>query len=391
MVQILPPKTNLGSQIGSAFGQGFQSGSNLGNQVNLQQLLQQRQQSMLQSSLDRALQNYSAPGMSPESKLVGLYRDLAANPQVAQALAGNLQKMQQQQQSMGLLQHILGGGQPQAGGQNEAMQGQSSGVSESPASAMSDANIAALAVVNPVLAKVLQQQKDASLQRELTEKKRGWELEDLARKEETDIAKPILLELNQVRKNIPYQEQAIEDIKEASPNVGWRDFVADLVGAEPLRTAEGARLKTAIKDFFLSDLTRAGARPNQWIEQQLADALPKIGRSKEANLITAEGLKFKVDLAKKRMEIIDKLAEDQKKRHGYVKGDIDSLSYNMMKPYVRERQKELKTAIEEIKKAEKSTSVERGFKRMTNPENGEMYDIPIQDVNEARKAGWREQ
>lgn len=391
MVQILPPKTNLGSQIGSAFGQGFQSGSNLGNQVNLQQLLQQRQQSMLQSSLDRALQNYSAPGMSPESKLVGLYRDLAANPQVAQALAGNLQKMQQQQQSMGLLQHILGGGQPQAGGQNEAMQGQSSGVSESPASAMSDANIAALAVVNPVLAKVLQQQKDASLQRELTEKKRGWELEDLARKEETDIAKPILLELNQVRKNIPYQEQAIEDIKEASPNVGWRDFVADLVGAEPLRTAEGARLKTAIKDFFLSDLTRAGARPNQWIEQQLADALPKIGRSKEANLITAEGLKFKVDLAKKRMEIIDKLAEDQKKRHGYVKGDIDSLSYNMMKPYVKERQKELKTAIEEIKKAEKSTSVERGFKRMTNPETGEMYDIPIQDVNEARKAGWREQ
>lgn len=391
MVQILPPKTNLGSQIGSAFGQGFQSGSNLGNQVNLQQLLQQRQQSMLQSSLDRALQNYSAPGMSQESKLVGLYRDLAANPQVAQALAGNLQKMQQQQQSMGLLQHILGGGQPQAGGQNEAMQGQHPGASEGPASSMSDASIAALAVVNPVLAKVLQQQKDASLQRELTEKKRGWELEDLARKEETDIAKPILLELNQVRKNIPYQEQAIEDIKEASPNVGWRDFVADLVGAEPLRTAEGARLKTAIKDFFLSDLTRAGARPNQWIEQQLADALPKIGRSKEANLITAEGLKFKVDLAKKRMEIIDKLAEDQKKRHGYVKGDIDSLSYNMMKPYVRERQKELKTAIEEIKKAEKSTSVERGFKRMTNPETGEMYDIPIQDVNEARKAGWREQ
>jgi len=391
MVQILPPKTNLGSQIGSAFGQGFQSGSNLGNQVNLQQLLQQRQQSMLQSSLDRALQNYSAPGMSQESKLVGLYRDLAANPQVAQALAGNLQKMQQQQQSMGLLQHIFGGGQPQAGGQNEAMQGQNPEVSKGPASSMSDASIAAVALFNPVLAKVLQQQKDASLQRELTEKKRGWELEDLARKEETDIAKPILLELNQVRKNIPYQEQAIEDIKEASPNVGWRDFVADLVGAEPLRTAEGARLKTAIKDFFLSDLTRAGARPNQWMEQQLADALPKIGRSKEANLITAEGLKFKVDLAKKRMEIIDKLAEDQKKRHGYVKGDIDSLSYNMMKPYVRERQKELKTAIEEIKKAEKSTSVERGFKRMTNPETGEMYDIPIQDVNEARKAGWREQ
>ena len=389
MVQILPPKTNLGSQIGSAFGQGFQSGSNLGNQANLQQLLQQKQQSILQSAIERATQNYSQPGLSQESKLMGLYRDLAANPQVAQALAGNLQKLQQQQQSMGLLQQILGG-QPQMQSPYDATQGQNTGVDNGlPSAGMSDSSIAALAVVNPVLAKVLQQQKDASLQRELVEKKRSWELEDLARKEETAVSQPILLELNQVRKNIPLQEQAIEDIKEASPSVGWRDYFADLVGAEPFRTAEGAKLKTAIKDFFLSDLTRAGARPNQWIEQQLADALPKIGRSKEANLITAEGLKFKVDLAKKRMDLIDSLAEEQKKSNGYVKGNIDSLAFNMMKPYVKEKQKELKKSIEEIKKTEKRGGVESGFVRMTNPQTGEMYDIPIQDANEARKAGWK--
>lgn len=389
MVQILPPKTNLGSQIGSAFGQGFQSGSNLGNQANLQQLLQQKQQSILQSAIERATQNYSQPGLSQESKLMGLYRDLATNPQVAQALAGNLQKLQQQQQSMGLLQQILGG-HSQTQSPYDMHQGQNTGIDSGlPSAGMSDSSIAALAVVNPVLAKVLQQQKDASLQRELVEKKRSWELEDLARKEETAVSQPILLELNQVRKNIPLQEQAIEDIKEASPSVGWRDYFSDILGVEPFRTAEGAKLKTAIKDFFLSDLTRAGARPNQWIEQQLADALPKIGRSKEANLITAEGLKFKVDLAKKRMEIIDKLAEEQKKSHGYVKGNIDSLAFNMMKPYVKDKQKELKKSIEEIKKTEKRGGIESGFVRMTNPQTGEMYDIPIQDANEARKAGWK--
>lgn len=60
-----------------------------------------------------------------------------------------------------------------------------------------------------------------------------------------------------------------------------------------------------------------------------------------------------------------------------------------MKPYVKDKQKELKKSIEEIKKTEKRGGIESGFVRMTNPQTGEMYDIPIQDANEARKAGWK--
>lgn len=208
----------------------------------------------------------------------------------------------------------------------------------------------------------------------------------MTRQEETEISKPILLEMNQSRKNIPLQEQAIEDIKNATPEVGSLDYFAEVTGFEPARTASGAKLKTAIKDFFLSDLTRAGARPNMWIEQQLADALPKIGRSKEANLITAEGMQFKVDLAKKRIDIIDELAEQDKKKFGYVKGDIDSRASKLMKPYVEQRKKDLQESIKKIKN--EKPDEEKPSVRMLSPE-GEIWDIQPSDVEEAEANGFK--
>lgn len=224
----------------------------------------------------------------------------------------------------------------------------------------------------------------AELDRRSEEKKVSFEKEKLARHEETEISKPILIELNQMRKNIPLQEQAIVDIQEAAPNVSALDYFADITGFEPLRSAEGAKLKTGIKDFFLSDLTRVGARPNQWIEQQLADALPKIGRSAEANLITAEGLKFKLDLAKKRIETIDKLAEQDREKFGFVKGDIDSRAYDEIKKFAINRQKQLQDNIKKIKaqnKGEKSKVV------MISPE-GSTYEILSDDIDEALENGF---
>lgn len=219
------------------------------------------------------------------------------------------------------------------------------------------------------------------------EKEQGREFEKykLGRHEETEISKPILLEMNQIRKNIPLQEQAIADIKEAAPSVSALDYFADVTGFEPLRSAQGAKLKTGIKDFFLSDLTRVGARPNQWIEQQLADALPKIGRSAEANLITAEGLQFKLDLAKKRIEEIDKLAEEDRKKYGFVKGDIDSRAFREIKKYAIDRQKQLQDDIKKIKaqnKGKKNTFV------MISPE-GSIYEIDSNDYDEAIKHGFK--
>jgi hypothetical protein len=194
-----------------------------------------------------------------------------------------------------------------------------------------------------------------------------------------------MLELQRARKNIPLQEQAIEDIKMAAPEVGGLDYLADVTGFEPLRSSEGAKLKTAIKDYFLTDLTRVGARPNMWVEQQLLDALPKIGRDAEANLITAEGLQFKLDLAKKRIDIIDDLSAKDTEKYGYVKGDIDSRASKLMKPFVEQAKKDL---IDNITKIKKDAKPAKGYVRMINPDTGESWEILEGNMKEAKKAGW---
>jgi hypothetical protein len=198
-----------------------------------------------------------------------------------------------------------------------------------------------------------------------------------------DINQPVLKELSQVRKNIPIQEQAIEDIKNASPDVGWRDYLAERYGFEPLRSSEGVKLKTAVKDFFLSDLTRAGSRPNRWIEEQLAGALPAIGRSAEANQITAAGLQFKVDLAKKRQEQIDDLTDD----FGYSQIDLDKTASKMMKSYVVERQKLLEKQIREIKN--KKENLSGRLVDVMGPD-GQIYEVDEEEV-ESLPEGYRVQ
>jgi hypothetical protein len=159
----------------------------------------------------------------------------------------------------------------------------------------------------------------------------------------------------------------------AAPDVGWRDYLSDRFGFEPLRSSEGVKLKTAVKDFFLSDIGRVGARPNMFVEQQLFDALPMVGRSAEANQITAAGLQFKVDLAKKRQELIDELSDE----YGYSQIDLDKTAFKMMKSYVTERQKLLESQIKDIKK--KKESLSGRMIDVVGPD-GQVYEVDESEV-----------
>jgi hypothetical protein len=346
-------------------------------------------------------------------KLTGLDMSGIQDPKVrAKAYEMATQGAQQErmlalkgQQKQDFLSQIFGGqppGQQQspqdmladAESQGMQQQGQSQGMLPQgfDASSITDAQIAQASAVDPNIGRSLQHSKDVALREKREQAKMDFAQNKLTRHEDFEIIKPVIQELSQVRKNIPFQEQAIEDIKNAAPDVGWRDYIADVAGFEPGRTAEGAKLKTALKDFFLSDLTRAGSRPNQWIEQQLSDALPKLGRSPEANLIVAEGMSFKVDLAKKRMEIMDDLIEKDRQKYGYVKPDIDTRSYKLLKPFVEQRKKDMIDTITDIKKKNKpsksGSSAPKGFTRMQNPETGEVFEILNGHVGDAEEAGW---
>ncbi len=304
-------------------------------------------------------------------KKMGIDLSGVADPAARKEIVSKLLERQNKESLMGkkqeFLSNLLGGGSSSKGGMNDnlfagqsknssnrmsaqnSMNGENLNQNSSPLN-ITDLQILQASSIDPVLGRELRAAKDTALEQQRHRENVQEKHNLLTRKEETEISKPILLSLNESRKNIPLQEQAIEDIISTSSEVGARDYLADITGFEPLRTESGAKLKTAIKDFFLSDLTRVGARPNQWIEKQLNDALPKIGRSVEANHIVAEGMKFKVELAKKRIEIIDKMAEEDREKFGYVKGNIDVRATEKMKPFVEQKQKEMRENIERIKK-----------------------------------------
>lgn len=298
-------------------------------------------------------------------------------------------------QKLSFLDQTFGGNQQknmgqQLAGQNPMeQQGQQEDQGFDPTQ-LSDAQIAQATAIDPNIGRSLQHAKDVGLREKREEQKLQFSREKIDRKEAHEVVKPLLQELNSSRKNIPLQEQAIEDIQNAAPNVGALDYIADVTGFEPLRSAKGAQLKTAIKDFFLSDLTRAGSRPNQWIEQQLSEALPKLGRSTAANLTVAEGMKFKVDLAKQRVQILDDLIAKDKEKYGYVKDDIDSRASQLMRPYVEQRKKDLVDNIKKIQTDSKGSkkATPKGYTRMQNPQTGEVFEILNGHVSDAEESGW---
>lgn len=390
MVQIIEEpmrRPSFGAMLGHALGEAGASG--LGAYSQKKQM-QAQQNAMKQLGIPE--------GTPPELAKVFLAEQM--KQQGKESLLG---------QKQGYLDKLFGGqgqGQQQSMGKElsqvqQLQQGsQGSGQGFDPTT-LSDAQIAQATAIDPAIGRDLRHAKDVGLRERSASEKRSFEREKfeygkasekekMARHEAEAITRPLMLELQQARKNIPLQEQAIEDIKMASPAVGSLDYLADVTGFEPLRSSEGAKLKTAIKDYFLSDLTRVGARPNQWVEQQLLDALPKIGRSAEANLITAEGLKFKNEIAKKRIDVLDDLAAKDTDKFGYVKPDIDSRASKLLKPFVEQQKKDLVDNITSIKRKHKTLAKEEQkgkYIRVLSPE-GQMLDILPSDLKEAEEHGY---
>lgn len=399
MVQIIqegPRRQSFAQKLNIGVGRGLEAAQKLYSEYEKKEAIKQENEAAKRLGID--LSGIQDPKMRQEAFAYALQGINQKNLQAQK----NLDKQSLQKEKQGFLGQLFGGqGQMGQQPQGQGFSGMAGMAAQAGSPEMdqgqmqqeaggfdplqiTDAQILQLSAIDPVLGREARMAKDSALKQKGRQEQMNFEREKLSRKEQTEISKPVLLELNQSRKNIPLQEQAIIDIKEASPKVSALDYFADVTGFEPLRSAEGAKLKTGIKDFFLSDLTRAGTRPNQWIEQQLADALPKIGRSPEANLITAEGLQFKVDLAKKRIETIDRLAEQDRAKFGFVKGDVDSRAAKEMKKYVVDRQKELHDSIKKIKA---QYNGKKNTVRVTSPE-GSVYEISADDIDEAIENGY---
>lgn len=167
---------------------------------------------------------------------------------------------------------------------------------------------------------------------------------------------PFLQEIDDNRKSLQSKEMALNSMEDAirTGNTGFwtRDNFANMLGrfGESLRTAKGAQLLNAQKEFLLGNISRAGSRPNQWIEQQIMTMLTHPGRSEEANLAVVESLRSQVELEKLREQLTDKIEAETIARTGRpdtTEGLASKVS-EAMKPYADKIQGKLSYRLREV-------------------------------------------
>lgn len=199
----------------------------------------------------------------------------------------------------------------------------------------------------------------AELKRRADERDLDQKKTDSTRKYHTEISQEVLKENEKDAQNIGSAESALglmenaivgKDLSFWSP-----DNLADLTGIEAFRSPEGAIFKTAGKEFFLGTLNRAGARPNQFIEQQIVEMLPKIGRSTAANLSVTRAFRNEIDLKKEKIRLTRDLADELEAKLGYVPRNIGQLRDQKLKEYAEGKQKELNNDLRALKSIEEKS------------------------------------
>lgn len=365
MVHVTTPRPNLGAALGQGLGIGVSQG-----------LEETRNTNKLRQALANADKIYSDPNMNPQQKQSGLLSALAPHPEIAKQYLGQFneqQKMQQQKQQQqqalraieqqrGLQPGALSGleGQenvaaaitkPQSApggltGQsvppeismkaNDILKSNPTANSDQLKLKMDEAGIPPIYSNGYVENRRRQDESKASL----NEKK---ELDKIKR--HNDLSSEVISNVNKLAESIPQRKSALELSKNAILNKDlsfWtKDNLAEITGVEGLRSPEGAIFKTAGKEYFLGSIQRAGARPNQWVEQQISDMLTKVGRSTEANLSVTRALENELDLDTARVEITNRLANELEDKLGYVPRDLGERVQKELSAFAEDKQKEL--------------------------------------------------
>lgn len=212
---------------------------------------------------------------------------------------------------------------------------------------ISDEDILEATSIDPILGKALRDAKNSevsSIEGKEKEKRRKFESDREFHSKRSD---PIINSAEQVVKNAPITKGLIQQQRRdiASGNTsGIIPFLVDKLGLEAYRDPESARFKTANKQRFVEsihELGGAGARPNQFIEQQLTQAQATLGRSEEANESVLDLEEFVQDLKLQRAELELQLAEQDNEKFGYVKSDIGQRADKLIKDFTERRQDEM--------------------------------------------------
>lgn len=220
-------------------------------------------------------------------------------------------------------------------------------------------------------------------------------------KADLERSQKVLKEVDEVAAQLPQKESSLSLMNEALANKdlsfwSW-DNLADKTGIEAFRSPEGALFKTAAKEYFLGNIKRAGARPNQWIEQQIQDMLAKIGRSTGANLTVTRALENELDLDKKKVELTNDISDRLRSEGNFSQGNLGRLVQKELAKYAEDRQQILYNDLRAIKSIEEKKA--QPFNKVAQGTEISKYMVqslllkngndPKKAAEEAKKLGYK--
>lgn len=232
----------------------------------------------------------------------------------------------------------------------------------------------AIGVTNPTLAENYRRGEEAKL-KILTDQS----------KEEVKRLEPILKKIDEQEMQSEIKANALTNITSAinSGETGLGlNWLAEVTGQQWLLSAKGAQFLTASKEFFLGSLSRAGTRPNQWIEQQLRTFLPQFGRSREANLVVTEILRTDADIESAFGRFVNEVIDEDRAKYGYLKPNVQARASKRWKEYADKAQDDLQRRIGNVifnnQNTENTIMVDK---------QGNTYNIPPDKVEESKEKG----
>lgn len=244
-----------------------------------------------------------------------------------------------------------------------------------------------LQAINPDLSKSIEN---------MIEQQRKGNIEE--RKYAQQELKDVKGRIQNIRNELPNTEfslQMAEDaIEGATSWDGYADWLAQTTGLEGFRTRKGAELQSAIKQYFLGDLSSIkGGRPNQLIERQLLDAYPKMGRDPIANRKILLGMQAKESISRAMAEEWGKLEDKYFKKGRSLPANAEYILRKRLEPIAERIQKKTLMNMDRLNKlgTREYNRMRKNLKSneflMLNAE-GEIYAVPKSQINEYKEKDW---
>jgi hypothetical protein len=292
MVHILPPKLNIGSMIGQSLGQGLAGGFEKGMDQSLSDQLDEKKH-------QRALEQIRAKEQAKYKERTDQFLRAREETEKRRSLSESLENNPEN---------------PKGLTQNENRP-------------ITNDDVENAYLLAKEYGEVKQKQKESQ--------DRKFEAD---RKFHSTRSNKFLDEVNTSFKGIPEREVALNAAEAAITsgqmnNALGGDFWANALGIPSLRDVSGAVLNTAAKINLIGSLSRVSARPNQFLEKQIADSFAKAGQTKETNLAQVRLGKSILNMEKNFNEVTDNLADQYRQSLGYVPENIDSIVRKQVEPF----------------------------------------------------------